>query len=135
MMKSFGILLALSLFASSNAMADDSKLVLFYDMQGGERIIYINSKPSKFEDSLLNLGYQIRTKGKHADVIVLLPGHLSFNEYGNIRGLLGKVGFLTVTYYHIGETKKRMAKIEPTKSVVPIPQSLIKYLPPQFSSK
>lgn len=39
MMKSFGTLVVLSLFAASNAIADDGRLVLFYDMQKGERII------------------------------------------------------------------------------------------------
>lgn len=77
------------------------------------------------------LGNEIETRGRHADVIALFEGHLSFNEYENIKGLLDKVGFLNVTYYHVGETKKRMAKIEPTKSVVPIPQDILKNLPPK----
>jgi hypothetical protein len=130
MLKIFRVLVVLGFFVSSNAIADDSKLVLFYDMQKGERIIYINAKPVKFQNSLRELGKEIRARGRHAEVITLFEGHLSFNEYGNIRGLLEKVGFLNVTYYHIGETKKRMAKIEPTRSVVPIPESLIRNLPP-----
>lgn len=129
MLKVLKVFILLSLFGFSNALADDNKLVLFYEFKKGERTIYLNAKPIKFQNALHELENEIRVRGKHAEVITLFDGQLSFDEYDNIRGLLEKVGFLNVTYFHIGETKLRMARIEPTQQVIPIPQHILKNLP------
>lgn len=67
-------------------------------------------------------------KDKQIPVVVLMPGKVAFNDWGEIRGLLDKVGFLNVRYFVYSSATHRMTEIElPLRavqfSVNPAPRS------------
>ena len=48
----------------------------------------------------------------HTPVIVLMPGQVTFNGWNEIRGLLGKVGYLNVRYFVFSKQHGAMTELE-----------------------
>ena len=54
----------------------------------------------------------------HTPVTVLMPGHVTFNGWDEIRGLLDKIGCLNVRYFVFSKQNRAMTELELPHEVI-----------------
>lgn len=92
------------------AYADEAYVSVYMDIKNNKEIIYIDGKLTKTEDILQAfVGYK---HIRETEVSVYFNDKLSFSTVGNMRGILGKVGFSNIAYFAFSDGGNKVSKIE-----------------------
>lgn len=103
------VLLPLKSVAAEATNVPPTTVLVDYDQ--GKVKYEVNSKPIRSENILEVLGRVEKQRGQEASVGVLIDLRNSLAALSNIRGIIGKVGFLRVHYFCFTADRKMMEEI------------------------
>src|SRR5690242_14970587 len=112
-MKRIGILLAIAACFWGRAFSAPSTISIVVDKNYAKtHAIKLNGQNIPDSRVMNALSRLIEKDGRDAPIVILMPSELTFADWQDLRGLIGKVGFLNDRYFVYSSRTEKMVELD-----------------------